>query len=209
VATGTLWHARSDLDDHPNLAKLSQRVEALAETLRGRLAAGPRPGAEDLALYEDLVVYLLYSRHQEDLLRLAETSGAAPGRRAFYDPSPRDLERFLAVPDGASPARQAPAHIFACFFQVRRAFHHIFRNIRGGSLPAGRLRAAVWQSIFTRDVRRYRRSLYPRMGDVPTLISGASGTGKELVAQALRLARYLPFDPAPPRLPQAPPGPLH
>jgi len=50
VATGTLWHARSDLDDHPNLAKLSRRVEALAETLRGRLAAGARPGAAALLL---------------------------------------------------------------------------------------------------------------------------------------------------------------
>jgi len=194
VATGTLWHARSDLDDHPNLAKLSRRVEALAETLRGRLAAGARPGAEELALYEDLVVYLLYSRHQENLLHLVETRGAATGRVAFYDAFTRDLEGFLAVPDGAFPARQDAAHLFACFFQVRRAFHHTIRNIRGGSLPAGRLRAAVWQSIFTRDVRRYRRSLYRRMGDVPTLISGASGTGKELVAQAIGLARYIPFD---------------
>jgi len=29
VATGTLWHARADLDDNPNLDRLSQRVEAL------------------------------------------------------------------------------------------------------------------------------------------------------------------------------------
>jgi transcriptional regulator with GAF, ATPase, and Fis domain len=52
----------------------------------------------------------------------------------------------------------------------------------------------VWQSIFTRDMRRYRRSLYERMGDVTTLITGPSGTGKELVARAVGLARYVPFD---------------
>ena len=61
-------------------------------------------------------------------------------------------------------------HLFACFFQIRRAFHYIFRNILGGSLPAARLRAAVWQSIFTRDLRRYRRTLYQRMDDIATLM---------------------------------------
>ena len=60
-------------------------------------------------------------------------------------------------------ARDAP-HLFAAFFQIRRAFHHIFRNIVGSSAPVVRLRAAVWQSIFTHDMRRYRRSLYRAHG---------------------------------------------
>jgi transcriptional regulator with AAA-type ATPase domain len=47
-----------------------------------------------------------------------------------------------------------------------------------GSIPAARLRAAVWQSIFTHDIRRYRRTLYQRMGDFATLITGPSGTAK-------------------------------
>jgi transcriptional regulator with PAS, ATPase and Fis domain len=52
----------------------------------------------------------------------------------------------------------------------------------------------VWQSIFTHDMQRYRRTLYTRLGDFTTLIRGPSGTGKELVAQAIGLARYVPFD---------------
>jgi transcriptional regulator with GAF, ATPase, and Fis domain len=57
-----------------------------------------------------------------------------------------------------------------------------------------RLRAAVWQSIFTHDMRRYRRTLYDKMSDFTTLIRGPSGTGKELVARAIGLSRYVPFD---------------
>jgi transcriptional regulator with PAS, ATPase and Fis domain len=64
------------------------------------------------------------------------------------------------------------------------------------SQPAVRLRAAVWESIFTHDMRRYRRVLYNRMGDFTTLVTGPSGTGKELVAQAIGRSRYIPFDAA-------------
>jgi DNA-binding NtrC family response regulator len=51
----------------------------------------------------------------------------------------------------------------------------------------------IWQSIFTHDMRRYYRSLYERMGEVPTLVTGPSGTGKELVARAIGYSRYIPF----------------
>lgn len=40
-------------------------------------------------------------------------------------------------------------------------------------MPAARLRGAVWQSIFTHDMRRYRRSLYRRMGAITTLVHGS------------------------------------
>ena len=83
----------------------------------------------------------------------------------------------------------------ACFFQVLRAFHHIFHFVLGSSLTAAKLRAAIWQSIFTHNMRRYRQFLFDRLSDVPTLISGPSGTGKELVARAIGLSRFIPFDP--------------
>ncbi|HTB63142.1 MAG TPA: sigma 54-interacting transcriptional regulator, partial [Opitutales bacterium] len=64
----------------------------------------------------------------------------------------------------------------------------------GSSAEARRLRARVWQSIFTRDMARFERALVGRMGDLITLITGPSGSGKELVARAIALSQHVPFD---------------
>src|SRR5215813_8063024 len=194
VPRGTLWDATGKPEQTPNVVTLGRLSEALAGRLAARLAEGLRPGAEDLQLYEDVVVYLLFSRYEEHLYGLLEDRRVATAPVGFYRKFRQDVERFLQIPRATLVADRDVPHLLASFFQVRRAFHHIFRNIIGNSAPIVRLRAAVWQSIFTRDMRRYRRALYQRMGDVATLICGPSGTGKELVARAIGLARYIPFD---------------
>ncbi len=62
-------------------------------------------------------------------------------------------------------------------------------------MPMARLRAMIWESIFTHDMGRYIRGVYKSIGDITTLITGPSRTGKELVASAISLSRYQPFDP--------------
>jgi DNA-binding NtrC family response regulator len=193
---GTLWQSPAEPEPAPNVVKISARVTALMDTIRARLADGARPRGEERALYEDLVLYGLYERHQAALYALARGADDAGRRVAAYAPFRDDLAHYLELHGVRRPGAPEAPHLFAVAYQVRRAFHHIHANILGESAPARQLRAAVWQSIFTRDPRRYRRILYARLGDIPTLITGPSGTGKELVAQAIGLARYIPFDAA-------------
>ena len=195
-AGAPVWHRDPAAERaNPNEAKLAELAERFAATLRDRLAAGARARREEVELYADLVGYLLYYRHERRIFELVVDRGGARRPLALYRAFAADLESFYTLPAGHLEPPLDAAHLFACCFQVRRAFHWIFDAILGVSAPAARLREQVWESIFTRDLRRYRRALFDRMGDLTTLVTGASGTGKELVARALALSRYLPFDP--------------
>src|SRR5690606_15319107 len=101
--------------------------------------------------------------------------------RSAHEQLVAGLEHFLVSTGLREISAEEAAHLLACFFQIRRAFDQIFSTIVGTTIPAARLRASIWQSIFTHDMRRYRRLLFDKTGDFATLIVGPSGTGKELV----------------------------
>lgn len=191
-----VWSQPVDEPERPraNAWRIVERLEVTCPALRERLSRGARPNAADLALYEDAVVHLLYQRYYRRFLEASFGGGAATGRWRFYEEFLRDWQGFFEIEGVALQSAHDARHTFACFRQIQRAFERIFRDIIGGSLPAARLRASVWQSIFTHDMRRYRRTLYARMGDFATLITGPSGTGKELAARAIAQSRYVAFD---------------
>jgi DNA-binding NtrC family response regulator len=206
AALGAQFEERgADWNTRPPTAQLNRNHDRLitrcAEVIARARAAWPRDGRveqDEARVYEAMVGYWLYQTYAArfDAFILAAFDGRGGERVDFYPAFRADVEARLNVPGFAEKfgANDAP-HLFASAFQIRRAFHNIFRSLVGGSAPMARLRAAIWQSIFTHDLARYRRGLHARMVDFATVITGPSGTGKELVARAIALSRYVAYEP--------------
>ncbi len=183
---------------NPNIIALGTRAEALLERARPRyLKARGKASETSEATYQDLVFFVLFNRLTQALEQLIERCAKAPGespRAGGFKELREGLEHYL--PGGLVGAYQNVGYerLFAVFFQIRRAYRHIASSLTGTSPPARRLRARVWQSVFTRDMHRYQRALALRMGDIITLITGPSGSGKEQVALSLGWSRYIPYD---------------
>jgi transcriptional regulator with AAA-type ATPase domain len=195
VAGEPVWSVQVEDPDRPrtNVWKIIALLEPLVERLRQQLERVRDVPAGDLALYQDAVLHVIY-HHAFPHFVEAIFNSVKQKRLSFYPQFQAEWEHYFQVPGVSLPTNHDPRHIFACFYQIVRAFHNIFLCIIGGSLSAARLRASVWNSIFTHDLRRYWRGIYAHMADFPTLIMGPSGTGKELVARAIALSRYVPFD---------------
>ncbi|MBY0503835.1 MAG: sigma 54-interacting transcriptional regulator [Bryobacteraceae bacterium] len=170
----------------PNIWRVQEKLGPVLDAVRARLLT--LDDAADWPIYEECVHSFLYQRYYESFVQ-------ANGNWSFYRKFAADWDHYLRLPGKRYPSDLTVEHFFACCWQLYRAFHRIFDHIIGSSRPAARLRGSIWESIFTCDLRRYRRVLWRRMGDFPTLITGPSGTGKELVARAIAGARYLPFLP--------------
>jgi DNA-binding NtrC family response regulator len=173
----------------PNVLRLHEKLPEAIEAARAKLSSAAEIAADEVTIYEECVHSLLYQRYYDAFVK-------AGRNYRFYGRFLEDWNRLTRIPAKSVASELDPAHVFACFRQIQRAFNLIYDSIIGNSMAAAQLRASIWQSIFTHDMRRYRRILYRRMSDFPTLITGPSGTGKELIARAIAGSRYVPFDAA-------------
>jgi transcriptional regulator with GAF, ATPase, and Fis domain len=188
-----IWSLTKDTPiDDPNSDAIFQIALQIAKTAREGFIKSGSGSSADLIIYEKLVFYILYYQLEDSFYRaiLKEPIDMA----VLFEEFQKQLAYYYHQIKGLSPLVKQDAHLFSLFFQVRRAFHFTFRQIFGSSNPAASLRAQVWQSIFSHDLERYRTGLYHHMHEFSTLITGPSGTGKELVAQAIGFSRYIPFD---------------
>lgn len=176
--------------DRPNVVRLTQRVFELVERIHKKIKEGDSYTDSELKLYDDLAHYVVY--YKTLAYSIPDTDSAVT--KTLWDSFDREFERWMIAGDVKTPCYQQKEHVFAYLHQLRRAFANIYAFVVGQTKPVADLRARIWQSIFTHDMRRYRRSLYDRMHEVSTLVLGPSGTGKELVARAIALSQYRPFN---------------
>lgn len=187
------WHLDAHaLERNVNIIRLLEWNETIIDAVRPQYLAGVGT-EEERQIYMDQVIFHLFHRstvHFDGRIAEAHESGLGRRRSGYFR---EFLDAYAAYLGLDAPI--GPADLFALFFQIRRAFFHIFRFLAGRTEAATRLRGRIWESIFTHDLKRYQRSLFRRMAHLPTLITGPSGSGKELVARAVALSQFIPFDP--------------
>lgn len=193
----TFWSLTPDqtTQRRPNLILLLDRARSAADEIRRRLLQRQVASDHELQLYDDLSLYVLFYELLESWgHRLSPGSSRADVDRVAWERFSAEFDRRLKLPGLQLPSATGRVALFELFHQIYRAFFSIFECVIGRSRPAANLRARIWQSIFTHDFRRYRRSLRKTLSQVTTLIIGPSGSGKELVAQAIGMSRWIPFN---------------
>ena len=171
---------------------LTSDREALVRVVAPKVAPLVREvrtlGNEDRLLLEPALLYVTYHRY-------------VPQLDAHIERQDKSGE-LLAVPFGEEAvgelvqmgfAEERAARFFALFFQLRRAFYFIDRELAGDSEAMQRLRQALWNSMFTHDMRAYEAALWDRMEHFSTLLLGETGTGKGSAAAAIGRSSFIPY----------------
>jgi len=143
-----------------------------------------------------LAYFSLYHEVVDDLDSLIEGSegDSIVNRKLFRRIEEGIRKRTPLIRSVSNPMWGNPGHLFSCFYQLRRAFLCLFQEIVGGSAPIRSLRMRVWESVFTQDMLSYQQWMHQSVGRFPTLVLGPSGSGKEIVARAIGLSRFIPYD---------------
>jgi len=146
-----------------------------------------RMGADDRRLVQSGFLYVCYHKHVAAIDKLIdqqsdhETAVHRVAHSVTSDLVGRGIDESLA------------SRYFALFFQLRRAFHFIVRSLTGNSESMRGLRRALWDNVFTHDMRAFETGLWKRMEDFSTLILGETGTGKGAAAAAIGRSAFIPY----------------
>ena len=190
LATASTRVAQPRRGEH-HFKALVPAVDAELEQLAGRgVCSLDDIDANHRLLLKHAFLFQSYHRHVEqfDALIRAQLRTLKPDVDVdFADVAITELRALGFRADEAS-------HYFALFYQLRRAYYFIARALVGDSQPMRHLREALWNNVFSHDVRVYDQALWPRMEDFSTLLLGETGTGKGAAAEAVGRSGYIPFD---------------
>jgi DNA-binding NtrC family response regulator len=171
--------------------------EALARVVRPKLepllregrAGFARLSAEDQQMVAPALLYVGYHRAVPHLDALIEKQA----ERSAPLPVPFGEDIIGGLVESGFDEERATRY-FALYYQLRRGFYFIYRSLAGRSESMRRLREALWNNIFTHDMRGFETALWNRMEDFSTLVLGETGTGKGAVAAAIGRSGFIPFD---------------
>ena len=91
-----VWSLRPEIEgDENNLRRLVERVQPLVEQLREQLAGDAVADPDDLSLYEDLVLYLLYDHCRADFNGQIAAGEGRAGRVRCWRRFRAEFERYL------------------------------------------------------------------------------------------------------------------
>ncbi len=191
-----VWHSLGGLlSVNPNLPPIMELSRQLLEKGLSEWPPDSELTPDYLESWDLLSIYCLFAKYSDEMTAILYRPCDPEKETArLYPAFLGDFRRCLAEVRRPVPSPYKPEAIFALFYQVHRAFNHIFDFIAGGTAAAAGLRSAIWESLFTYDMGMYYRHLTGRMNEFTTLITGESGTGKELVARALAFSQFIPFD---------------
>ena len=176
---------------------LTEDREALARVVAPRLAPLLQDGApglqrlsaEEQRLLEPALLYVGYHRCVPRLDALIERQARQGGEPL---PVPFGEEVIGDLVRGGFAPEQAPRY-FALYYQLRRAFFFIDRSLAGECESMRRLREALWNNLFTHDMRGFEAALWNRMEDFSTLLLGDTGTGKGQAAAVIGRSAFIPY----------------
>ena len=176
---------------------LTSDPEALMRIVEPRLAPWRRDGGvakltgEERTLLQPAFLYgcFHFARAEFDAhIERQARQGGAPLPFPFAD------EVVAHLVQNGFPEESTGRYI-ALLFQLRRAFYFIYRSLGGQSESMRRLREALWNNIFTHDMRGFDAALWNRMEDFSTLLLGETGTGKGQAAAAIGRSAFIPYLP--------------
>ncbi|MFH0812908.1 MAG: sigma 54-interacting transcriptional regulator [Pseudomonadota bacterium] len=166
---------------------LNKRIDQLES---GGLSKIQHFQEEDSRLILHAYLYQVFVRFSSDLDNLIQ-------RQLGQRDKPVDVpfaEQLIAQLKSRGFSDKECLRYFALLYQLKRAFYFITTDLVGESPSMKQLRLALWNNVFTNDVRLYDQHLWNRMEDFSTLLLGETGTGKGSAAAAIGRSGFIPFD---------------
>jgi len=147
-------------------------------------------GEDDQALVTTAYLFDLFHRFVDDfdgLIQKQIAAGDALCPVSFW-------KEVIGEMTGRGIGKPDALRYLAMFYQLRRAYYFIDCALIGRSPSMKQLRLALWNNVFTHDMRLYEKFLWARMEDFSTLLLGETGTGKGAAATAIGRSGFIPFD---------------